>query len=1493
MSLGSEYAFAGSGSQIDALRERDACGVGFVASVREPSRRVVDLALEALGRLGHRGAVAADGLTSDGTGILAAMPHEFFHLKYRELGGNADKDTEFGVAMCFLPRVSAEREHWKSALEAAMQAEHLPKGLWRRVPVVPGVLGPLASASAPHVWQYLVPRPAGIRPATFDQGLWRARRRLERQLTDDAAYIASFSCRSVVYKGLIAPRDLCRFYPDLAAEEFTAQAVLFHQRFSTNTTSSWSRAQPFRLLGHNGEINTIAGNVQWLEARYPGLVDRTTSDSGMLDNALEFVSLDPLAKRQGDGTPLPAAHTLLTLLRAAGGGDGALDPKREAYLRYAACRTEPWDGPAAISFCDGELVGAILDRNGLRPMRYAICDDGLVIAGSEAGIHDIPPRHVRRYGRLGPGDILVLDLAQGRILESDECKAEVAAAKPYDTWLDRGFRRLKDLGTPAHVPEGPMGELLEQLETAFGHGAEELAAVIRPMVQDGHPPVGSMGDDTPLAVLSRMERPLFHYFKQRFAQVTNPPIDHLREARIFSLESLLGPRGDLVQETPEHALLLALDSPILLGPELAAVRQYGVRNPLMRSETLPAVFSRAESADGLAAALDRLTAAAEAAVDGGAGILILSDRTVSEDLVPMPALLAVAAVHSRLVRSGRRMRCSVVAELGEPREVHHVATLLGYGANAVHPWIALARISELAVLGRLRGLGRDEALAAYRRSLEEGLRKVMARMGISTVDGYVGAQIFEAVGVGQEVIEGCFQGTPSRVSGLGFKDIGHLMFGWHQRAFPALSGKPPLHGFYKHRSDGELHLFSPEVVAAVQGLAAGPLAAPGSAAARERAAALAYAFQAEPPMQLHHLLDLQSDRPPVPQSEVEEASSIVRRFSSGSMSLGSLSPEAHEALAIGMNRLGARSGSGEGGEDPARNGTERESAIRQVASGRFGVTPGYLAHARELQIKMAQGSKPGEGGQIPGPKVTELVARLRHTTPGVPLISPPPHHDIYSIEDLAQLIHDLRQVNPEAEISVKLVAESGVGVISCGVAKAGADIIVLSGHAGGTGSSPLDSIKNAGLPWEIGLSEAQQELVANGLRARVSLRVDGGLRNGQDVVRAALLGADEFSFGTAAMIAAGCKMMRICHTDNCPVGVATQKESLRRKYPGTPEGVMNYFLALGEEVRAILADLGYHRLEDLIGRSDLLRQRSSDSSPRLDLGAILARDTAPDKPRRHESRIPVPEAAPLDRALLAGAAALLGGGRGPVELRLPIQTADRTVGARLFGAIASVHGDQGLAEGSLLVHFHGTAGQSFGAFMTPGVRFVLTGMANDHVGKGMAGGEIVLRPDSTLRGSSHEHVLLGNTALYGATGGVLLAAGRAGERFAVRNSGALAVVEGVGEHGCEYMTCGTVVVLGEAGYNFGAGMTGGEAFLLDEYGRMADRINPDVGEPREVAGPDEERLLALLEQFLAATSSAKAREILRHWAIWRPRFLHLAPHTAGLAQEEPEEGSIA
>ncbi len=1538
----------------DPRFEHDACGIGFVARLSgAPSHDILRMALTAVGNMVHRGGVGADGKSGDGAGVLTQIPRAFFARELARLGISYPVD-DLAVGMIFLPRDEQQRAAARQLVERGLEQYGMVVLGWRAVPLDDSALGERAQESRPAIEQALIGRRSRgtLSPEGYERALYLARKTIEsaahaQQI--DGLSIPSLSSRTLVYKGLMVAPALPQFYLDLHDPDYTTAIAVYHQRYSTNTFPTWDRAQPFRMLSHNGEINTLQGNITWMRAREAEwrnsqqsavrspqstvlndelptgdwrlpterggaalaqtvarlgpVVDTDGSDSAMLDNVLELLVMGGRDIR----------HALTMLVPEAWERVQDMDPAWRAFYQYHAGLSEPWDGPAALVFSDGQVVGLALDRNGLRPARYLLTDDGLVICGSEVGAVEVDEARVVRKGKVGPGQMIAADLRTGRFEENEAIKSALAARQPYAEWLGRQMEVLPPAGA-AHIAESHEREsssardaksaLLGELQHAFGYTAEELAVILRPMLRDGQEPVGSMGDDTPPAVLAERARPLYSYFKQRFAEVTNPPIDPLREELVMSLSFALGRRGNLLEEHPKHAHLIRLASPILTDEHLARIRS--IDDPAFAKATLRALFPAGEGPGAMAAALDRLCREAEKAVAAHKVLLIISDRGVDEYSAPIPALLALGAIHQHLIRLGLRTSVSLIVETGEPREVHHLACLVGMGAEAINPYLALASVRNLAVeRDEVRGKGQepedhrtpaelaDEAELNYIHALEKGLLKIMSKIGIATVDSYCGAQIFEAIGLDDAVVECCFTGTPARLGGVGMHKLATDVLSHHDAAFanrlPLVASRAslPHPGFYKFKKDGDYHSFSPAVVHALQKAAAG-----GDYAAYRTYSQLVHK---RPPTELRDLLDfvgvrdqgpgvrednlIPDPRPLIPLDEVEPVESIVRRFSTAAMSHGSTSSEAHATLAIAMNRLGGLSNSGEGGEDPDRYGNERNSPIKQVASGRFGVTSAYLASASELQIKMAQGSKPGEGGQLPGHKVSEEIGRIRHTTPGVPLISPPPHHDIYSIEDLAQLIYDLKQVNPRAAVSVKLVAEAGVGTIAAGVAKGGADVILISGHSGGTGASPLSSIKNAGVNWELGLAETQQTLVLNGLRGRVRLRADGGMKTGRDVVIAALLGADEFSFGTAALVAEGCVMARTCHSNNCPVGIATQRPELRAKFNGTPEQVIHFFLHLAQEIREILAALGARALDEVIGRTDLLRQvrRGYAEADRVDLSPLLERmdrdgeaicNTDP-----WNGRVTTSD---LNARILADTGPALESGQA-IALRYTIVNCDRTVGATLSGAIGARYGEAGLPEGTITLRFRGSAGQSFGAFQSAGMRMLIEGEANDYVGKGMGGGEIIVRPPDEARYASHENTILGNTVLYGATGGALYAAGRAGERFAVRNSGAIAVVEGLGDHGCEYMTGGVVLVLGITGRNFAAGMTGGLAYVFDEDGGFASRCNTDLVELGALAPDDEANIRTLLLRHLEVTGSARARDLLDRWEAVRRQFVRVAP----------------
>jgi glutamate synthase domain-containing protein 2/glutamate synthase domain-containing protein 1/glutamate synthase domain-containing protein 3 len=1436
----------------DPTLERDACGIGFVADARgRASREILDVALEALRRVRHRGAVSADRRTGDGAGVLLPIASALLPAPW------------CGLAMAFLWDDTA-----RDAIEQACRAEGIEPAGWRPVPVDTNLLGETAFASAPRIEQLVLLRPSGIALQEAERRAYWARRRAERV---PAAYVCSLSFQTVTYKALCAADQLAEFYPDLLDPAIEVPFAVFHQRFSTNTTPSWERAQPFRLLCHNGEINAIQGNVNWMRAREGRLgstddallapvVDQTGSDSAMLDNALE------LLVRNGRDV----RHAAAMLVPEAWEGNPELDEGVRAFYRYHACLVEPWDGPAGLVFTDGRVVGAALDRNGLRPIRVAIAEDGLVVCSSEAGTVDLDGRRVRR-GKLGPGQMLAVDPAGAGVETDAEIKRRLAARHPYGRWVRRSLVHVEE-GEP--VP--PPAEDLTPRQAAAGYTREELSVLLRPAAGTGHEPVSSMGDDTALPPLAGRPRPLYSYLRQRFAQVTNPPIDHLRERSVMSLRTLLGARAQLFSKGPEGGRPIELDSFFVFPSTLARL------GPL----PLDATFVEGES---LEAACDRLGSEAEAAVRGGAALLLVTDSAAGPTRVAVPALLAVGAVHHRLVSAALRSRASILVESDEPRESHHFACLLGYGGDAICPRLALETAAALAESDKL---GRDRPTPAhsqlrFQEAVEDGVLKIMSKMGISDVASYRGAQIFEAIGLSQEVVDLCLPGTRSPIGGIGFAELEAEALARHAAAY---GEKPRLEnpGYVKFRKGGEPHATSPEVVDALNETAAAhALRKAVNGAGRAHYERFERLVNERRPLELRDLLDPRPAGPPAPLEEVEPVEAIVRRFSGGAMSHGALSAEAHETVAIALNLIGARANTGEGGEDPDRYRSERNSPIKQVASGRFGVTPEYLAFAEELQIKIAQGSKPGEGGQLPGHKVTAEIARLRHTQPGVALISPPPHHDIYSIEDLAQLIFDLRQANPLAEVSVKLVASAGVGLVAAGCVKALADVVHIAGADGGTGASPLSSIKNAGAPWELGLAETQQTLVAEGLRGRVRLRADGGLKTGRDVLLAGLLGADEVSFGTALLLAEGCLMVRTCHLDTCPVGIATQRPELRAKFAATPRMVAAYLLYVAEEVRQRLAALGLRAFGEAVGRTDLLQRRhTSDArAEALDLAPLLAL-AEPGPMSFTRETLPHVTGGELGEQLAADAAPALEEAR-LVELSYRISNGDRAVGARLGCEVGRVFGS-GPPPGRVRASFVGAAGQSFGAFLSRGVRLLLTGEANDYVGKGMSGGRITIRPPAHDAG---DPVLIGNTALYGATGGELFCAGRAGERFAVRNSGAVAVVEGTGDHACEYMTAGVVVVLGETGRNVGAGMTGGELYVHDPDGRLLARLNDQLVAADRATAVELAAVRELVERHWRHTDSVRAEALLARWAEQAPHWWRVAPKAEVAALQSADEGT--
>ena len=1501
--------------------EKDACGVGFLAQLQgQESHWLMQQALRGLGCMEHRGGCGGDGDSGDGAGVLSGIPWTYLEAVWPQAADSAGQAR--GLGMVFLPR-EPERAAQARAFcdESATKLGLRPLG-WRVVPANHEVLGPLARSNAPQIEQWLLG--ADVDGDELEALLFRLRRRCgDRARVSFGAkasdlYFCSLSSRTVVYKGMVRSEVLAPFYGDLSDERFAVSFAVYHRRFSTNTLPRWPLAQPMRLLGHNGEINTLLGNLNWAKAAESNLdavwgadaadlkpvVNPAFSDSANLDATLE------LLVRSGR----PITESLLTLVPEAFRNQPELEDKPEvqAFYEYAACTQEPWDGPALLVFADGRSVGATLDRNGLRPARYCLTNDGFVVMGSETGVVELDESRIIEKGRLGPGQMLAVDLENGRLLRNWDVKREVASRYPYAQWLNDHRRNLEPQPWTTSKQLGDL-ELLQQ-QTAFGFTAEDFELVIEDMASAGKEPTYCMGDDIPLAVLSDKPHLLYDYFKQRFAQVTNPPIDPLREKLVMSLEMHLGRRGSSLKPEASAAGMLHLPSPILNEAELAAATSQGL--PATTLSTLVAV---ADGPAGLQQAVTHLQSAAEAAVREGKTILVLSDRGVTASHTTIPALLAVGAVHHHLLRLGLRLQTSIVVDTAQCWSTHHLACLIGFGASAVCPWLTWEtsrhwldqpKVRKAIELGKLPALTVDQVQANVRVALENGLRKILSKIGISLLASYHGAQIFEAIGIGADLIDLAFAGTTSRVAGLSITDLASETLSLHAKAFPELNRtKLEFMGFVQYRTGGEYHLNSPEMAKALH---AAVKAGPGY----DHFSTYKTLLENRPVTTLRDLLELKPAPTPLPMDQVESVESICARFCTGGMSLGALSREAHEVLAVAMNRIGGKSNSGEGGEDPARfnmlndvdgegrskvlpsigglrNGDTACSAIKQIASGRFGVTPEYLRSGKQLEIKVAQGAKPGEGGQLPGPKVDPYIAWLRNSKPGVALISPPPHHDIYSIEDLAQLIHDLHQVHPAARVSVKLVAEIGIGTIAAGVAKANADVIQISGHDGGTGASPLSSIKHAGGPWEMGLTEVHRSLLENGLRNRVLLRADGGLKTGWDVVIAALLGAEEFGFGSVAMIAEGCIMARVCHTNNCPVGVATQKENLRKRFPGLPEQVVNFFLFVAEEVRQLLSVLGVASLQELIGRTELLKARQVQlaKTQALDLSCLLAPIAgAEDRSWLQHASEAHSNGPILEDQLLADAELMaVIEGHGQLARTVPIINTDRSVCARLAGEIAARHGNTGF-KGQLNLTFEGFAGQSFGAFNVQGMNVRLVGEANDYVGKGLCGGRLTVVPPSSGNDPGSQ-VILGNTCLYGATGGELFAYGRAGERFGVRNSGARTVVEGAGDHCCEYMTGGVVVVLGSTGRNVAAGMTGGVAFLLDEDDRLTARVNPEIVAICPLTTPEQEALLKpLLEAYVAETGSTKASAILADWNSWKGRFKLLVPPSergnVGLAEKE-------
>jgi glutamate synthase (ferredoxin) len=1480
----------------DPQFEHDACGLGFVVNMKgKPSHQMVSDALKILVNLDHRGACGCEANTGDGAGILIQVPHDFFVTEAARLGFKLPAVGHYGVGQMFLPKNTAERAAIKTEFAKIIAAEGQTLLGWREVPVNNSSLGKGALLAEPFMAQVFVGRGTAIKDeAAFERKLYVIRKVAEQTIRYGNKipggkwfYVASLSARTLTYKGMLMSEQVEKYYDDLRNPAVTTAIALVHSRFSTNTFPSWDRAHPNRYIAHNGEINTLRGNVNWMKARQAlftsklfgddlkkiiPVINTDGSDSAQFDNCVELLTLA--------GRELP--HAMMMMIPEPWENHESMDAERRAFYEFHSCLMEPWDGPASMAFTDGKFIGACLDRNGLRPSRYYVTHDDVVIMASEAGVLPIAPERVKIKGRLQPGKMFLVDLEQGRIIADEELKKKYASAQPYGKWLEENHVLLKNLPEPAHLHEDDHSSILQR-QQAFGYSFEDLRFIVGPMARDGMQPLGSMGTDTPLAVLSQKPQLLYNYFKQLFAQVTNPPIDPIREEIITSTEIMVGGEGNLLEPTPESGRLIKMHYPILTNEELEKLRH--INRPGFKSVTLPILFKAANGPSELAKALDVVFAAADKAIVDGANIVVLSDRGLSATLAPIPALLAVSGLHHHLIRSGTRTKIGLILESGEPREVHHFAMLIGYGCTAINPYLAFETVADLMREKLLAETDHKVAVKKYIKAAVKGVVKTMAKMGISTIQSYHGAQIFEAVGLNSEVVDKYFTWTPSRIQGIGLEVIGAEVLSRHSRAFPArdaVNTELDAGGQYQWRDGGEQHLFNPQTIHKLQTacrLGSEKIYREYADLINDRAKSLCT---------LRGLLDFKFAETAIPIEEVESVESIVKRFKTGAMSYGSISKEAHETLAIAMNRLGGRSNTGEGGEDSARftwtneRGDSKNSAIKQVASGRFGVTSHYLVNAKEIQIKMAQGAKPGEGGELPGKKVFPEIARVRGTTAGVGLISPPPHHDIYSIEDLAELIHDLKNSNRNARVSVKLVAEVGVGTIAAGVAKAHADVVLISGHDGGTGASPLSSIKHAGGPWELGLAEAHQTLVLNGLRSRIYVETDGQLKTGRDVAVAALLGAEEFGFATAPLVVMGCIMMRVCHLNTCPVGVATQDPRLRKRFTGEADHVVNFMRFIAQELREIMAKLGFRKLEDMVGRTDKLipwkaiehwKASGIDITPILhqpDVGPEIGRFRSQDQDHGLEKSLDVTKLLAICKPAIE---------RGEkVKAELPIINVNRVVGTIVGSEITKKHGPNGLPEDTVHLKFHGSAGQSLGAFAPKGMTLELEGDANDYFGKGLSGAKLIVYPPKGSTFVAEDNIIIGNVALYGATAGEIFVGGMAGERFAVRNSGVNAVVEAIGDHGCEYMTGGKVIVLGKTGRNFAAGMSGGTAYILDEAGDFKNRCNMELVALEKLEDADEiEEVWKLIQRHQTYTNSKRAAKILGDWKNFIPKFVKVMP----------------
>ena len=1474
----------------DPRFEKDGCGIGFVANIKgHQSHDIIEKSLNVLKNLYHRGAQGCDPCTGDGAGILLQISHEFFRRVCQDVGLQLPESGGYGVGMVFLPQDEPLRRQCEGLFESIIREEGLRFLGWRDVPVKLEYVGALAQKTLPHIRQFFIARDI-LNEAQFERKLYVVRKRIARAIRESAlvergrVYMCSLSSNTIVYKGMLLPEQLGCFFPDLADSSMVSALGLVHSRFSTNTFPTWSLAHPYRYIVHNGEINTLRGNVNWMRARqgrlasdlfgddleklYP-IIYEEQSDSACLDNAVEFLVMA--------GRSLP--HAMMMLIPEPWVGNPHMDLNRRGFYEYHAAMMEPWDGPAAVAFTDGKLIGATLDRNGLRPCRYQVMTDDLVVLASEAGVLPTDVKNIREKGRLQPGRMFLVDTVRGRIIDDEEIKAEMVGRKPYRSWVTQHRVSLDELPEPLSVPQ-PDHPTLRQRQQVFGYTIEEIKMVLSPMGINGEEPVSSMGTDTPLAVLSNRPQLLSKYFKQLFAQVTNPPIDPIREQLVMSLVTNIGPKPNLTAEIPEACRRIKVQQPILTNAQLQKIRE--IEDPHFVSKTLPLLFRVADGPEGLGTAVDQLCQEASRAIQQGFKFLILSDRGVNEEWASIPSLLGISAVHHHLVREATRTEVGLILETGEPRDTHHFACLLGYGAGVVNPYLVFETYKDLEREGYLpEGIDAETASGKFIKAVNKGLLKIFSKMGISTVQSYCGAQIFEAVGLNDELVNRYFTGTPSRIQGMGMREIAEETLRRHLVAYEPVPIRQLDFGSEIHyRIQGEHHNWNPETISTLQH------ATQANDAETYEAYAQLVNDETQRRSNLRGMFDFKHLPTPLPLEEVEPARDIVKRFTTGAMSYGAISKESHETLAIAMNRIGAKSNTGEGGEDseryiPLPNGDSKNSYIKQVASGRFGVTANYLVNAKELQIKMAQGAKPGEGGQLPGHKVDEVIARLRFSTPGVGLISPPPHHDIYSIEDLAQLIFDLKNSNPDADVSVKLVSEVGVGTVAAGVSKAHADKVLISGDSGGTGASPLSSIKSAGIPWELGLAETHQTLVLNDLRGRIKVETDGQMKTGRDVVVAALLGAEEFGFSTAPLIVEGCIMMRKCHLNTCPVGVATQDPELRKRFTGQPEHVVNFFFFVAEEVRRLMAKLGFRTFPEMIGRSDKLRvQKAIDhwKATGLDLSPLLWSPEVGSEVARYNVQS---QDHGLDKVLDVKLVQLCEPAierQEKVTLDLPIHNTDRTTGTILSSRIARKYGEEGLPADTITINFKGSAGQSFGAFVGKGITLYLEGESNDYLGKGLSGGRIIVTPPPGATFEPEKTILIGNTSLYGATRGECYFYGTAGERFAVRNSGVRTVIEGTGDHGCEYMTGGVVVVLGKTGRNFAAGMSGGAAYVWNEDGKFESRCNLGMVELEKVVEPEDvQTLKTLIENHARHTGSRKARMIVDSWPMMLPNFVKVMP----------------